>query len=199
MNAGLASEPGGMSKKRFLVVAGSATAGLGVVMGLCGWLLAWHKLGMLGLVLVLVGAIWLVCSYFACDEPMRPVHRRYLREFFPAMAAYMILLFVALPLLDRIEATWLKVVVALLPVLPIVWLLRAVLRFLLGSDELEQKIQLQAIAIAAMSVALLSFAAAFLQIAGVMALDNGLIWVLPALFGVYGLAMAWVKRGYGGE
>ena len=42
--------------------------------------------------------------------------------------------------------------------------------------------------------------AGFLANAGVFALDGalGAIWVLPSLFGTYGLAKALVQRNYGG-
>ena len=93
----------------------------------------------------------------------------------------------------------LKWVVALLPVLPMVLILRAMLRLLKASDELEQQMQLQAIAIAAMGVGLASFAAAFLVAADLLPVDNLLMLVLPAMFGTYGVALAWVKRKYKGE
>lgn len=188
-----------MTNKRLLAIAGAIAAGAGVVLGAAGWLLAWHSLAYVGLASLGTGIVWLVCARFTHTEALRPVHRRYLREFFPAIAAYVVLLFIAIALLDFVHSTALTIVVALLPVLPMVWLMRAVMHFLMDSDELEQKQQLQAIAIAAMCVGLLSFAAAFLRRADVLPLDNALMWVLPAMFAIYGIAMAWLRRGYRGQ
>lgn len=72
------------------------------------------------------------------------------------------------------------------------------LRQLRASDELEHRIQLQAIAIAAASVGLASFVAGFLAIAGLIPGTPLLLWVLPLLFAVYGLANWRIRRRYAG-
>lgn len=187
------------SKRRFLQVAGVVAVAVGVpMMGV--WPLAHSRSVLtLGVVLTAVGATWLVCSPFTSNEPMRTPQRRYLREFLPAMLAYFVILLAVMPMLKHVHAAPLKALLVLLPVVPIAFVMRAMLRLLLRSDELEQKLQLEAISIAAMLVTLLSFAAAFLQTVDLLPIDNPLMLVLPAMFGTYGVALAWVKRKYRGE
>lgn len=188
-----------MSKRRWLVICGSVALGLGIVLSAAGiW--SGHRGAVWGgLSALIVGAIWLICARSTEDEPMRTEERRYLREVFPAMAAYMLLLSVSRLLLSYEQAVPLKVLIALLPVLPIVFVVRAMVRRIMASDELERRLQLEAISIASMSVGLLSFAAAFLRGAGLLPIDNALMLVLPALFGTYGIAQWWVRRRYRGE
>jgi hypothetical protein len=82
---------------------------------------------------------------------------------------------------------------------PVAFVVRAMVRLVLASDELERRIQLEAISIASLTVGLLAFSAGFLQAAGLLHLEAGLMLVLPALFGVYGLASWWARRRYRGE
>ena len=193
------NSPKRMSNRRMLGVLGSLAVVLGIILlGAGTW--SGHRAILWGGVSALAtGVLWLVCARFTREEPMRAAQRRYLREFFPAMAAYVLLLFVSLALFEHVHAVPLRVVIVLLPVLPIVFVVRAMVRLVLGSDELERRLQLEAISIASMSVGLLSFAAAFLHGAGLLPIDNGLMWVLPALFAAYGMANWWVRRRFRGE
>ena len=188
-----------MSSRRLLVILGSLAVALGIILSGVG---AWSGYrGTLwgGVCALATGLIWLICARFTREEPMRAEQRRYIREFFPAMAAYVLLLFVSLALLKHVHAVPLQVLIVLLPVLAMVFVVRAMVRAILASDELERRLQLEAISIASMSVGLLSFAAAFLRGAGLLPIDNGLMWVLPALFAAYGVASWWVRRRFRGE
>lgn len=188
-----------MTRKRMLrtsgwvaVLAGAAALAVNAYTG-------WMVTRQLGLVLLCVGAVWLGSAYFASDEPMRANQRRYLREFFPAMLAYLVMVFAFKPLLGMVDSNLLRALIALLPVAPIVFVVRAMVRKLLDGDELEQRMQLEAISIASISVGLLSFAAGFLHVAGVFHFDHALLMVLPALFLAYGMALLWVRRRYQGQ
>ncbi len=192
-------QPRPMSRKRMLRLSGwvsvlGGMAALGLDAGL-----GWAAAGRLGTVMLLIGAIWLGSAYFASDEPMRRSQRRYLREFFFAMLAYLVMVFAFKPLLGLVESDLLRALIALLPVLPIVFVVRAMVRKLLDGDELERRMQLEAISIASISVGLLSFTAGFLHVAGVFHFDNALLMVLPGLFLAYGLALWWVRRRYQGQ
>ncbi len=183
-------------KRTWLRRIGIGALVLGVVTAAPGAWFGVQALLLLGLVALLTGAIWLVCSFFTADEPMRGVSLRYLREFLPAIAAYVIIVVTVLPLAEHVDAVALKVVLALLPVVPIGFVMRAMVRFLMGCDELERQQQLQAISIAALTVGMASFAVGFLQAAGLLVLQAPLIWILPAMIAIYGLAMFWVRRRY---
>jgi hypothetical protein len=188
-----------MTRRGMLVVAGTWSALGGSALILVGLLAAWRTLTDLGLVAALTGTAWLVCARFTADEPMRAEARRYAREFFPAMLAYVLILLLVWPLVDQVHGTAARVAIALLPVLPVAFLVRAMVRLILASDELERRLQLEAISIASLSVGLLTFSAGFLQAAGLLHLKAGLMLVLPALFAAYGLAMWWARRRYRGE
>jgi uncharacterized membrane protein HdeD (DUF308 family) len=187
-----------LTKRRMLTTFGSVAVMLGIVVVAAGWWSEHRVIEQLGLVALVVGVFWLVCARFASDEPLRTAQRRYLREFIPPMISYMLLLFCSLEMLKHVHAWPLRTVIALLPVVPIGFVVRAMVRLVLASDELEQRVQLEAISIASLSVGLLSFAAAFLHAAGLLPVENLLMLVLPALFAVYGLAVWWVKRRYAG-
>jgi hypothetical protein len=130
----------------------------------------------------------------------RPLHQRYLREFWPAMAAYVAVMFLLWPLLPRVHSELLKIALALLPVVPVLFAVRAMVRLVLGSDELEQRIHLIGLAIAATVVSTLSLAGGFLAAANIIKLDGSiLMWVWPTLVVVYAAGRGWASRRYGGD
>ncbi|GAB2553282.1 hypothetical protein [Rhodanobacter koreensis] len=130
----------------------------------------------------------------------RSIHQRYQREFWPAMAAYVAIMFLLWPLLPKVHNALLEVVLALLPVVPVLFVVRAMVRLVLGSDELEQRIHLIGLAVAATVVSTLSLVGGFLAAAGIIKLDGAiLIWVWPILVVVYAFGRGWASRRYGGS
>jgi len=128
------------------------------------------------------------------------LHRRYLREFLPPMLAYVVVLFLSLWLLKRIDGPWgARAVVALLPALPIALGLRAIVRYIRDTDEMQRRIELEAVSIAAACTAMLYMSAGFLQLARVIDIPAGvaMIWVFPLICLSYGLAKVVVSRRYG--
>ena len=118
-----------------------------------------------------------------CDEEMQTrVSREYRRSVMTAMTIYALLLFASIGWLKRgIEPLPLRAVVAILPVLPIVWVMRAFLRYLRGIDELQRRIELEGVGVAALLVSLAYLTAGFLQQAKVIDIPSGvaMIWVFP--------------------
>jgi hypothetical protein len=130
---------------------------------------------------------------------VRQLHQRYQREFWPAMAAYVAIMFLLWPLLPQVHNALLKLVMALLPVVPVLLVVRAMVRLVLGSDELEQRIHLIGLAVAATAVSTLSLTGGFLAAAGIIRLDGTiLIWVWPTLVVMYAVGRSWASRQYGG-
>jgi ABC-type transport system involved in cytochrome bd biosynthesis fused ATPase/permease subunit len=129
---------------------------------------------------------------------MREIDRRYLRQFWPAMAAYVVAVFVCTTLLHHVQASWLRIVLALAPMLPVIAVVRAMLHRVLGGDELERRIELEAACISAMTVGLLSFSYGLLEAANESPFghESMMLGVLPALFFTYGLAKCWAVRRY---
>lgn len=188
-----------LTRRRLIRNAGLVALAVGLAALGSGWFANAASLRALGLVTLILAAAWLVCWPFTAAEPVPPAARRFVREFFPAIGTYMLLVVFAWGLVEQAQAPALKWALALVPVLPIIWVVRAMLRLLLASDELEQRIQLQAIAVAAVTVGLGSMMGGFLAVAGLVPAAPLLLWVLPALFAVYGGANWWIRRRYVGE
>lgn len=134
----------------------------------------------------------------SCEEVPKALGRRYMRELLPAMIAYMITLFVSVWLLKQVEIEWLRALLALLPVAPVVLVMRAIIRYIRDTDELQQKIELESVSIATALVSLLYLSGGFLQTAKVIDVPAAvaMIWVFPLVCAVYGLAKLVVSSRY---
>lgn len=129
---------------------------------------------------------------------MRPVQRDYLRRFLPAMLAYAVVLIAAMFALRHVEATLLRALIALTPLLPIALAAGAMLRFLRDSDELERRVELEAMALAALLLTTGSLALGLLVSAGLLEVDVGqvLLWIMPAYLFLYGICATFMARRY---
>jgi len=134
----------------------------------------------------------------ACDAGTPALRSRYLREFLPAMAAYVLTLFFSVWLLKRVDEPGLRALVALMPVPAIGMALRAIIRYIRDVDELQQKIELEAVSFAAAFVSMVYVTGAFLQLAKVIDIPSGvaMLWVFPLICASYGLAKMVVARRY---
>ena len=135
----------------------------------------------------------------ALRRHVRAAGRRYIRALWPALIGYSLALFLSLWLLRRgIDPLPLRALVAVLPVLPLALMMRAALRYLREIDELQRRIETEAIGIASLLVSLLFFAGGLLQKAQVFDVDAGvaMIWVFPLLCAIYGIAKMILTRRY---
>lgn len=133
-----------------------------------------------------------------CDAATPSLRRRYLREFIPAMAGYVVGLVLSLWLLKRVDAPMLRAFIALLPVFPIVLVMRAMVRYIRDTDELQRRIELESVSLAATLVSTLYMAGGFLQLAKVVDIPSGvaMLWVFPLVCFSYGLVKTVVARRY---
>ena len=133
-----------------------------------------------------------------CDTAPPALRRRYARELMLAMGAYVVVLFVSVWLLKQIEEPALRALLALAPVPPIALALRAMVRYIRDTDEMQQRIELEAVCIATAFVCLLYMAGGFLQAAKVIdiAAAAAMIWLFPLVCFSYGLAKLAVARRY---
>lgn len=124
--------------------------------------------------------------------------RRYMREIIPAMAAYIAVMLVWKKLLGWVEAPALRVLVALLPALLVVWIMRAFVRYVRDSDELQRRIELESGAAAALVLSAGYMALGFLQTAELIDIPSkvAMLWVFPALCFSYGIAKLFIARRY---
>lgn len=130
--------------------------------------------------------------------PMSPAERRFLIEFSFSMPVYFVLVILLWGHARQMDQGWLRALVAVSPALPVAWLSVAFTRMILGSDELMQRIHLQALAVSAGAVSILSMALGFLAAAKVLALKGDiLLWVFPVLAWVYGSVRWWLMRRLG--
>lgn len=126
---------------------------------------------------------------------MRAVYKRYRLEFFPAMAAYALLISGSIWLLPKLDNPWLRAATAILPMLPIALAMRAMVRVIRDQDELKRRIDLESIAIAGalttsgfLALGLLLQAQVITQIDGA----SVAVWVWPVAFGSYGLVKCFI-------
>lgn len=105
-------------------------------------------------------------------------------------------------LVPKTESTFWRAVLAILPLLPILLVISALVRVIRDQDELERRIDLEAIAVSAMTTGLGFFSFGLLLSAGVgpkVDADAVAIWVMPCLFGTFGIAkllVAWRYRSH---
>jgi len=117
----------------------------------------------------------------------------YTRDFGLSMAAYVIVLWISVSSLDRIDQP-LKTAVALVPLIPAGFALVAYLRFLGRMDELGKRIQLEALAFGFGAAGVLTFAYGFLENAGFPQLSY--IWVFPVMIALWGIGGAIASYRY---
>ena len=197
-----------MTMRRFMWIFAAIGLGALALAGVGHFLLAWPD-GVVGM-WAGIGAGYLVgASLFLlmprwwrshCDDMYaQAAGRRYLAALWPALVAYSLTLFASIFLIKRgIESVPLRGLVAVLPVLPIGWMMLAALRYLREVDELQRRIETEAIGAASLLVALLYFAGGMLQKAKVIDIDAGIamIWVFPLLCATYGIAKMILTRRY---
>ena len=197
-----------MTMSRFMWIFVAIGAGALLLAGAGQWLLDWNRDGvqtwlgigagyLLGALLFLLMPRW---WREHCDELYaQPAGRRYIRALWPIMIGYSLTLFGSIWLIKRgIDSVPLRAAVAIVPALAILLFMRAALRYLREVDELQRRIETEAIGIAALTVSFLYFAAGLLDKARVISVDAAaaMIWVFPMTMLVYGIAKFFAVRRY---
>ena len=126
---------------------------------------------------------------------------QYRRQLSVAMMAYMAAMLLVWPLSRTAASVPLKVVLAVVPVLPMLFVIGLMARRIGSSDEFEQRVHLVSLGASTALLGALSLVGGFLAAAGVLVLDGSiLIWVFPVTMLGYGLARWWLLvRHYGGS
>jgi hypothetical protein len=118
----------------------------------------------------------------------------YAKEFGAAMLGYAIILPLSIWLVQWLRDSPWRYPAALLPIAPSALAMVAFLRFLRRMDELQQRIQIEAIGIAFGATALLTFSYGFLENAGLPRLSW--TWILPLMIVIWGVATAYSSHRY---
>jgi hypothetical protein len=124
--------------------------------------------------------------------------RQYEWRVMVALVFYSGFMLLAWPLVRTTSSYPLKVLFALVPCVPVIYMLSQMARRIRTSDEFEQRVHLIALALAMGVVGVLSLVGGFLSIAGVLKLDGSiLIWVFPVMMFSYSAARWQLLRRYG--
>jgi hypothetical protein len=120
--------------------------------------------------------------------------KAYAQRFALAMIGYTVLLILSLLLLREEVSLPVRIGIALLPVLPILFGLGAFMAFLRSMDEMQRQIQFQAFGFSLLATAVTSLTLGFLGIADVPV--PGLMWVFPMIVAYWGIGQWVAGRDY---
>ncbi len=128
------------------------------------------------------------------DPLFRAAMRRYVIRFNLAMAAYALLIVMCLPWVKRVDWVLGKIALALLPLLPVAYAVRELVRVIGVFDELQRRIQFEAIAVSSLITCFGTLAWGLLEKAGLPVLP--VVLVTPLFCGIYGIALVVISRRY---
>lgn len=130
----------------------------------------------------------------------RLTEKQYQQHLGVAMLTYVAAMVLVWPLARTAPELWLKISLAGVPALPMLYVIALMARKVAQSDEFEQRIHLVALGVASAVLAALSLLGGLLAAAGAVPLGGSiLIWVFPLMMVIFGLTRWWViTRRYGG-
>lgn len=122
--------------------------------------------------------------------------RLYMKEFGTAMAAYVIVLIVSITLINMSpNSAWWRIPLALAPIIPAIFAMIAYMRFMGRIDELQRRIQFEALAFGFGSAGILTFSYGFLENVGFPRISWLFVFPLMiALWGIGGALASWRYR-----
>ncbi|MBV6798922.1 hypothetical protein [Xanthomonas euvesicatoria] len=170
-----------------LVLLGIGLLGLWQVLPLNNYF-AGLSAGIGGSCMLLSVPMWLTRG--SMRDSTRPMlAQRYYREFGIPMLLYVLVMLFWRYLLGHVGPHWARALIALLPAVLVVLVIRAVARYVRDSDEMQRRIELEAIAIAAGLVSGAYMTAGFLQAAALIDVpaSAAMLWVFPLLCAIYGI------------
>lgn len=130
-----------------------------------------------------------------CSPNCTPIARKHRQMLLGCLAAYSILIVISLEWLQHANpvAPW-KYLIAAIPVVPALMVPVIVARAIRELDELQRRIQFEALAFGFSATAVLSLGYGFLENAGIPQLNWAWVWPLMGVCWAGGLAMA--RRKY---
>ncbi|MDQ2902177.1 MAG: hypothetical protein M3Y81_01310 [Chloroflexota bacterium] len=121
--------------------------------------------------------------------------KRYLKEFSLAMAAYVIVLLISITLINiSPHSAWWRIPLALAPIIPVIFLMIAYMHFISRIDELQRRIQFEALAFGFGCTAILTFSYGFLEVVGFPHISWLFVW--PLMAALWGIGGAIFSRRY---
>jgi hypothetical protein len=128
------------------------------------------------------------------EDRMEANQKRYLKEIGSSMAAYTAMVAVSIWLLKGHADSPLRYIFAVLPLIPSAFAIWAAIRFFRGLDELQRRIQFEAIAFSFLGTCLFSLNWGVLERFGLP--DAGVLLISLLLFGLYILGILIACRRY---
>ena len=129
-------------------------------------------------------------GFLMFNDCSSPASRRYTVQILSSMAVYTIFVTLSVRWLRHNPAAPWKYLIAVAPMLPALVVPVAVVRFLREIDELQRRIQLEALAVAFTATAVITLTYGFLQNAGLPDLSWIWVWPIMGISWVIGLAVA---------
>ena len=121
--------------------------------------------------------------------------RRYVKEFLVAMSVYVIVLIASISILNRLELPKLwQIVISIAPALPVAFIILVLMRLLINSDELQQRVQLLATSFAAALTGLITFSYGFLENVGFPKFPT--FFIFPLMIVLWGIGLAYFSKRY---
>ena len=125
---------------------------------------------------------------------MPEARKLYLQEFLAAMALFGVSVWISRMLLHSSVSGQTRIWIALLPAVPTMLVILAMVRRVARLDELQRRIELEAIVVASLLVGMASFVVGFLVEAHVLQIS--IISVFPTMICVYAFAQTWAAWRY---
>ena len=126
---------------------------------------------------------------------VKTVDRQYLKEFMSAMAAYVILVVASIAIINfSPSGAWWRIPVAVTPIIPAIFAMRAYIRFVSRIDELQRRIQFEGLAFGFGAAGILTFSYGFLENVGFPHISW--LWVFPFMIAMWGIGAALAARKY---
>jgi len=130
-------------------------------------------------------------------EKERQSGRQYMKEFWPPMIAYVVVLLGAQAILRYYPETMWEVPLAIAPVIPIAFVTRSIVRFILRMDEFQKKIFMETAVITLLVIMFSGFTYGFLEGQGFPPVN--LIVAASMICPLYFVIFFFVTRKYNGE
>lgn len=121
------------------------------------------------------------------SQRIKQAARRYTIEMLVAMLLYMAVLVGSLTIAKEVEGGLLPILLALSPVVPLLFAFAAFLRFYRRMDERQKRISADAAAITLMIGILAAVTLGFLQGFEVIVFKDDMLWFAPFLFTAWGM------------
>ena len=123
------------------------------------------------------------------------VSKTYKREYLTSMITYAVMLIVSAFLIKHVPSSpgW-SIPLGLIPMMPLFFAVRAFLRFFHRIDELQRRIQLEALALSFGVTCVVTWGYGLLEYAGLPALSW--IWVPPFMMTLWGIGVHIASRWY---